>query len=181
MSICGVSNPRTSRKYPLAGQVRTTQAGSAGSPPVLRAITVKVTRSPSSGLSGETVTRVVEKSGPAALTATVRATIDSHARSVCIRLVVKDVLEPRVAERMRPEEGCEFRHPDIDQDTLAGNPVTLQPQNDRPVLDRDRRPLRDGDAHHDFVVPGDLADRAASPRDVSEEIREQRVARGLDL
>ena len=36
-------------------------------------------------------------------------------------------------------------------------------------------------AHHDLVVAGDLADRAALPGDVDEDAREQVVARRLDL
>ena len=49
------------------------------------------------------------------------------------------------------------------------------------MLDRHAAGLGDGDAHHDFVVAGDLADRAALLGEVGEDACERGVAGCLDL
>ena len=49
------------------------------------------------------------------------------------------------------------------------------------MLDRRAARLGDGEAHHDLVVAGDLADRAALPGDVGEERVNVVVAGCLDL
>src|SRR5688572_23290768 len=93
-------------------------------------------------------------------------------KSARMLLVVKDMFEPGVAERVGLEEGGQIRHPDIDQQALAGDAVALQPENDGPMLNAWHRTITDGDARHDLVVAGDLLDRPALANNIDEQSRE---------
>src|SRR5687768_8176002 len=73
-------------------------------------------------------------------------------------LVIEDMLEARVAERVGVQQRRQLRYLHIDQQAIALEAVALHAQDHGGIAHWGLSARRDGERDHDVVVAGDLLD-----------------------